>query len=72
MNTSAGDPAPAAIRATVTRLVQEVGELNACRILDVSRHTLARVMAGLGVQRGTVSHIRANLGALPDVRRAEG
>jgi hypothetical protein len=44
-------------------LVQSNGERSACRALGIPRATLARLLAGLRVRRGTVALVRAGLSA---------
>ncbi len=48
-------------RDRLMRLVRARGEQRVLRTLDVSRHTLARCVAGLDVRRGTAALVRARL-----------
>ena len=43
------------------QFVARTGETDACNVLDVSRHTLARAAAGFPLGRGTRTLIRIRL-----------
>ena len=51
----------------ITQLVAEVGELRAAQALHISRQTLARILAGLEIRRGTAALIRERLRELGQV-----
>lgn len=59
-------------RAEVTELIRTAGEQQAAELLDVSRHTLGRLVGGLRVQRGTAALVAQRLSAIrgDEVRRA--
>jgi hypothetical protein len=59
MRTELSDSECSELRA----LVERIGENCAIEILNISRETLARSLAGLSVRRGTVALIRAGLAA---------
>jgi hypothetical protein len=44
-------------------IVHRMGERAACKALGIPRSTLARVLAGLRVRRGSVALLRARLSA---------
>lgn len=47
--------APAELRDRVRALLEARGEVETVDLLGVSRHTLTRLLAGLGVRRGTLA-----------------
>jgi hypothetical protein len=55
MKNAAGTPPPAEVAQAVRQLVDTVGEREAMRRLGLSRTALVRVIAGLGVRRGTIA-----------------
>ncbi len=63
---------PAEYRQEVARLVTAVGEERTREILGVTRHPLARVLAGLPVRQGTFALIKLNLASGPKRRTAVG
>ncbi len=54
---------PDDMRQAVGALVSEVGERKTLERLDTNRMTLARLIGGLPVQKGTLAHIREQLQA---------
>jgi hypothetical protein len=52
---------PDDIRQAVGALVSSMGERKTLERLDTNRMTLARIMGGLPVQKGTLAHIREQL-----------
>ena len=50
-------------RQVLQQLVDNVGEVRALAIVNVSREALARALAGLPVRRGTLSLVRSGLAA---------
>ena len=56
-----GLPADAETRSGVLALVERVGERRAGKILKLSNFAIARIVAGFGVQNGTVALARINL-----------
>jgi len=46
---------PKELRQAAVRLEQELGSTGAARELGITRETLARIIAGLGVRAGTLS-----------------
>lgn len=50
-------------RDAIRRAVQAKGEPFVAGLLSLKRHTMARVLAGLPVQRGTVALVRQGLAA---------
>lgn len=67
-----GKPLPDDDRAAVTELIRTAGEVQAAELLDVSRHTLGRLVGGLRVQRGTAALVAQRLSAIrgDEARRA--
>jgi len=59
---NAGEPLAEADRRALRRLVREHGEPRALELLELSRGTLARAMAGLGMRKATRAYVRAQLG----------
>ena len=59
-----GRPVDVRTRALLRRLLAEVGQVAACRQLNVSARTFERAMAGLGLTRGSHALIRAGLAAV--------
>jgi hypothetical protein len=53
--------APDDVRAAVIALAKEKGEIGAARHLEMSRASIARVLGGLTVRRGTIALARARL-----------
>ena len=58
-------------RSRLRQLVESTGERPVCTALGIPRATLARLLAGLRVRRGTVALLRARLSApgVPDASR---
>lgn len=56
-----GRPLPEELRAHLVALVGKLGEKGCCTQLQLSRTTLSRAMAGLGLRRGTITLIREAL-----------
>lgn len=54
---------PEDLRQAVGALVSSIGERKTLERLDTNRMTLARIMGGLPVQKGTLAHIREQLQA---------
>jgi len=52
---------PDDMRQAVGALVSSIGERKTLERLDTNRMTLARIMGGLPVQKGTLAHIREQL-----------
>ena len=52
---------PDDMRQAVGALVSSIGERKTLKRLDTNRMTLARIMGGLPVQKGTLAHIREQL-----------
>lgn len=48
-------------REKLATLIEEVGETATMRQLEISRHTLARCLAGLPMQRSTVEYVARRL-----------
>lgn len=57
-------PLPERERAVVARLVKVHGERWATEALDVSRHTLSRLMGGLTCTKGTLALVSQRLAAI--------
>jgi hypothetical protein len=55
---SRGITPPDDVRAFVERLAKKEGTEAASDRLQLSRETIARLMAGLPVQRATISHVK--------------
>lgn len=53
--------APPDLVARVRALDQEHGTVKAAALLGVGRETLARILAGLGVRRGSLALVEAGL-----------
>jgi hypothetical protein len=53
---------PSEDRDRVAQLVSERGERAATEVLSITRDSLARVLAGLPVRRGTIALINLKLG----------
>jgi hypothetical protein len=64
-------PLPEVDRNKLSGLIASEGETQAARLLDISRQTLGRCLAGLPIQRGTASHVRLRLGGIEASRAAE-
>ena len=58
-----GKPAPDAHREAVRKLVEELGESGAADRLDIDRNSLARIVSGFGLRRGTLALLREKFGA---------
>ncbi|HME04477.1 MAG TPA: hypothetical protein VKG38_15765 [Solirubrobacteraceae bacterium] len=56
-----GVVAPDRVRAYVTKLAQQGGTEAASEKLEMSRETVARLMAGLPVHKGTVAQVEKKL-----------
>lgn len=56
-----GSPLPDELRASLAEFVRAHGEEKAIESLGLSRITLARAMAGLGLRRGTIVLVRVGL-----------
>lgn len=56
-----GDVASEPVRRAVRQLIDAVGTAKAAKTLGLGRETLARVVAGLVVRRGTLSLLRERL-----------
>jgi uncharacterized membrane protein len=54
-------PCPDDLRKALRALVERRGEKAAIAAVGISRATLSRALAGLGVRRGTVAQIRGAL-----------
>jgi hypothetical protein len=54
-------------RQQLEKLVRELGERRAAAALEINPVTLARALAGMGVQRTTAAAIRARLLEQPGV-----
>ena len=52
-------------RQKLKKFVDRLGENEAMLRLQITRHTLARCMAGLSVQRGTVALVQAQIESEP-------
>jgi hypothetical protein len=52
-------------RKKLKKLVDRVGENEAIFRLQITRHTLARCLAGLSVQRGTAALVQTQLESEP-------
>lgn len=63
-------PLPEADRNKLSGLITAEGETQAARLLDISRQTLGRCLAGLPIQRATVSHVRLRLEGIESSREA--
>lgn len=61
---TAGESPSLKTRSRLARLVAAVGESQAKNILGVSRHTLARILGGLSVHRGTIALVEQRLSRL--------
>jgi hypothetical protein len=59
--TTLGVRPPDALRQAVVRLEHERGSTAAARELGISRESLARIVAGLGVRAGTIALVRERL-----------
>lgn len=55
------DPLPDDLRGQLAALVAKHGESAVCQRAGLSNATLARALAGLGINRGTVAAVRAVL-----------
>lgn len=51
-------------REGIRGLIARVGEREAAAVLDVSRHTLGRLLSGLPIQKGTAALVLQRLGAV--------
>jgi hypothetical protein len=60
-----GEPLPDDLRQRLADLVSKIGERATLDRLQISRGTLSRALAGLGMQRGTHMLIRAALRVQP-------
>ena len=58
---STGVTPPDDLRDELRALVSSIGEQPTLDRLDTNRMTLARIMGGLPVQKGTLAHIREQL-----------
>jgi hypothetical protein len=58
MTKNESSPLSAAERTELLGLVEELGELAACKLLEINRATLARAIACLPVRRATVIALR--------------
>lgn len=61
-----GVPLPEDMRPKLAALVAQFGENAACERVGVTHATLARALAGLGIQRGTVALIQGALAGQRD------
>lgn len=52
-------------RDSLEAMTKELGTTGAAKALEVSVPTLARAIAGLGVQRATITHLRSKLLSSP-------
>ena len=66
-----GEPLPDTLRNTLREYVRRVGETGASRYLDISRTTLARALAGLGLRRTTLACLAARLAKFEQPTTAE-
>ncbi len=58
-------------RDCLRRLVERVGETEALRLLEISRHVLARCLAELPLQRATAAYVARRLDEI-DLAREVG
>jgi hypothetical protein len=64
-NGAQGEPAPQAMRDTLAAMVRDQGEIAIVRRLRIGRQTLARVVGGMPVRRGTLALISLGLQEQP-------
>lgn len=57
-----GITAPEEVRTALAALIERVGEPAAAAQMDLSRHTLARIVGCLPVHRSTIGQVRMRLG----------
>ena len=56
-----GAPCSAEVQCEVRELIRKLGEANTTKLLELSRVTLIRVIAGIGVKHGTLVLVQTNL-----------
>lgn len=58
-----GEPAPQVMREALAAMLQEHGETATIQRLGIGRQTLARILGGMTVRRGTLALVCAALSA---------
>lgn len=66
---SLGVRPPDLLRREVVRIEAELGSTGAARELGISRESLARIVAGLGVRAGTIALVKERLRQKKDHRQ---
>jgi hypothetical protein len=56
-----GEPATVELRSALAAMLRQQGETSLVKELGLSRQTIARIMGGLPVRRGTIALLRVGL-----------
>jgi hypothetical protein len=70
--TAAGTVRPTATEAALVRGLLEQGGIRAQQATGLTRHSLARIAAGLPVRQGTLGMLRGALAILPTEGEGQG